>query len=365
MGSHLELRVMAPSLLVLLADLSGCSSSQPRPSTDPSQRPTSVAVAEVSESFLTRSQPEDNLDSLAVAPEHGWVIGTTKGTHQLVVFDADNGREVRRIGGEGDTHGSFRRPNGVAVVDDLVMVVERDNTRVQVLQLPDFEPVGVFGEEILQRPYGIAIHRMRDGFYDVYVTDQFEIDGADPSGDPRLAERVKQFRIAVDDGRLQSKLVRTIGETSGEGALWKVETIALDSDLNRLLVADEHERRMDVKVYTLDGVFSGVTFGSDIITSEPEGIALRPCGKNGVWVVTDQHDTVSLFHLFDRQTFDHLGVFAGEVTANTDGIAVNPLASVRFPGGAVYAVDDDSRMAAFDWRHVVEAVEKVPACASD
>jgi 3-phytase len=215
------------------------------------------------------------------------------------------------------------------------MVVERDNTRVQVLQLPDFDPVGTFGEGILRRPYGLAIHPMKDGFYDVFVTDQFEIEGVDPSGDSQLAERVKQFRIEVDDGSLQSKLVRTIGETSGDGALWKVETIALDSDLNRLLVADEHERRMDVKVYTLDGVFSGVTFGSGIITSEPEGIALRPCGKNGVWVVTDQHDTVSLFHLFDRQTFDHLGVFAGEVTANTDGIAVNPLASVRFPAGAL------------------------------
>jgi 3-phytase len=234
-----------------------------------------------------------------------------------------------------------------------------------VLQLPDFEPVGVFGGGILRRPYGIAIHPMKDGFYDVYVTDQFEIEGVDPSGDRRLAERVKQFRIAVDDRRLRAELVRTVGETSGDGALWKVETIALDADLNRLLVADEHERRMDVKVYTLDGEFSGVTFGSGIISSEPEGIALQPCGDAGVWVVTDQHDTVSLFHLFDRQTFDHLGVFAGEVTANTDGIAVNPLASVRFPGGAVYAVDDDRRMAAFDWRHVVEAVERVPACASD
>jgi 3-phytase len=363
MGSHLELRVMTPSILILLANLSGCGSPRSNPPTvEPPAQTVETAVAEVEERFLTTSLPEDNLDSLAVAPNQGWVIGTSKGTHQLVVFDADSGHEVRRVGSEGSAPGDFRRPNGIAVADDTVFVVERDNARVQLLSLPGLEPLGLVGEGVLERPYGVAIHPVRTGVFDVYVTDQFDLQLLDRQGHPRLTERVKQFRVERLNDGIRSSLIRTIGDEDGAGALWKVETIAVDPELDRLLVADEHSQRIDVKVYTLDGRFTGATFGRGILTSEPEGIALWPCGDGGVWVVTDQHETVSLFHLFDRRTLEHLGVFAGGVTANTDGIALNPLPSGAFPGGALYAVDDDRRMAAFHWTDVAKSQAELAAC---
>jgi 3-phytase len=311
---------------------------------------------EVEESLLSASRPADNLDSLAVAPAQGWVVGTTKETHQLLVLDAGDGSEVRRVGREGAGLGEFRRPNGIAIVDDLVLVVERDNARLQVLRLPNFDPVGAVGEQELRRPYGIAVHRLEGGVYDLYLTDQFEVGGLADGGDPALTGRVKQYRLETGVEHLRSRLIRSIGDPEGSGALLKVETIAVDPELDRLLVADEHSSRINVKIYTLDGRFTGTTVGDGVLTSEPEGIALWACGARGVWVVTDQHARRTLFHLFDRVTLEHLGAFSGAVTANTDGIALAQAPLAGFPDGALFAVDDDRRMAAFDWRRVASAL---------
>ena len=95
---------------------------------------------------------------------------------------------------------------------------------------------------------------------------------------------------------------------------------------------------------------------------EPEGIALAPCGEAGYWIVTDQDEAANVFHLFDRATRRHAGAFAGPATANTDGVALTRVPLPGFPHGAFYAVDDDGRLAAFDWAEVVAAGRLPEAC---
>jgi 3-phytase len=302
----------------------------------------------VDERWVTTFEAVDDVDSVAVAIDRGWVVATTKGTHQLLVLDAATGAPLRRVGAPGDEPGRFRRPNGIAVADDLVLVVERDNHRVQILGLPDFEPLGTLGEELLERPYGIAV-AARDGGVDLWVTDNFELPGRDPAGNPRLAERVKQFHVRRTAEGITAEHVRSFGETSGRGALWKVETIAVDPVRDRLLIAEESAGRMGLVVYTTDGRFTGRVVGADTFRAEPEGVGLWPDGDGGVWVATDQHAARSVFHLFDRATLEHLGAFSGAVTANTDGIAVVGPGVDGFPAGAVVAVHDDHGVAAFDW----------------
>ena len=53
----------------------------------------------------------------------------------------------------------LERPNGIAVVDDLAFVVERDNHRIQAFTLPDFTSVGTFGASVLRLPYGLVVER--------------------------------------------------------------------------------------------------------------------------------------------------------------------------------------------------------------
>ena len=99
----------------------------------------------------------------------------------MVLAVSLEGRGTARAAGPGRDPGSFDRPNGVAVVDDLVFVVERDNGRVQVLRLPGMESVATFGDDVLVRPYGITLfaagnHLTADSAgaaYRVFVTDDY------------------------------------------------------------------------------------------------------------------------------------------------------------------------------------------------
>jgi 3-phytase len=315
----------------------------------------SVDTVTVAEAWSSKPDRADNVDSVAVSVEHGWVVATTKSTHQLLVLDASTGELVRRVGSEGPGLGEFRRPNGVAIIDDLVLVVERDNHRVQVLSLPEFEPLGAIGAEVLERPYGIAVAASHVAI-DLWVTDNFELPEGDPTGNPRLAERVRRFRMVRIDGGISSELISSFGETQGEGALWKVETIAVDAANNVLLVVDETESRMGMRIYTLAGEYTGRNIGPEVFEAEPEGIRLWTDGDAGYWVATDQHAKRTVFHLFDRTTFEHRGAIIGDLTANTDGIEVTSSAVGPFADGALFAVHDDRAVTAFDWRAISAAL---------
>jgi 3-phytase len=340
-----------PVLATLIAAFAvACSSGGPAPG------PSELAAVAVPETWTSEPDRADNVDSVAVSVEQGWVLATTKSTHQLLVLDAATGELVRRFGMEGAGPGQFRRPNGIAVIGDLGLVVERDNHRVQVLALPDFEPLGVIGADVLERPYGIAVAASHVAV-DLWVTDNFELPGPDPSGDPRLAERVRRFRLVRTGDGISSELLATFGETEGDGALWKVETIAVDPANDVLLVVDETGSRMGMRIYTLDGDFTGRVIGREIFEAEPEGIGLWTSGDTGYWVATDQHERLTVYHLFDRSSFDHVGSFTGTMIANTDGIAVIDEPVGPFPDGAMFAVHDDRSVAAVDWRRIARALE--------
>src|SRR5690606_22430930 len=127
-------------------------------------------------------------------------LATGKASHRLTVFDAATGEVLRTVGGRGQAPGQFLRPNGVAVFGDHAFVTERDNRRVQVLRLPDFEPAGTFGEHELRSPYGLWLHETGPGELEVFVTDSFmygeRYDVVPPAHE--LDQRVRRYRIAFD-----------------------------------------------------------------------------------------------------------------------------------------------------------------------
>ncbi len=196
------------------------------------------------------------------------------------IHAAATGTMLRRVGGPGAGLGAFQYPNGIAVADDLLLVVERDNHRVQAMALPGFRPLGSFREDVLLRPYGIAFFRDGAGVLQVYVTDDYgnEVDppeGEDPSGD--LTRRVRHFALDTRDGGFTARLAGTFGEASGPGALHVVESIQVDEAQGILLVADEH--RFEMEVYDLQGAYLDRTLGTGPYRfGDPEGIMLYRCG---------------------------------------------------------------------------------------
>ncbi|TDK32624.1 phytase [Luteimonas terrae] len=331
---------------------------------------TARALPVVEEAFVTALTPDDNIDSPAAwtAPDGAtWVIATAKATDRLVIYDGATGETLRTFGTLGTGEGQFDRPNGVAVVDDLLFVVERDNHRVQVLRLPDFTHVATFAADALVKPYGLWVRKVDDG-YTVYVTDSYD-DGEDAQGNDilpaldTLDRRVHRYAMRTDGADFRIEALGTFGDATPEGALRVVESIWGDADNDRLLIAEEDETYAnELKVYDLEGRFTGKTIGRDVFGAQAEGIMLKTCsGGAGWWITTEQGKGQTVFHLFDRQSLAHAAAVTGRKVANTDGIWLHDVPSTRFPDGVLYAVHDDQGVVAFDWAQIARAAN-LPAC---
>jgi len=334
---------------------------------DPLLAQAGIAHEIVAEAFLTASTPEDNVDSPASwrAPDgKRWLIATGKASDRLIVYDGDTGAKLRTVGGPGTALGRLQRPNGVSVIDNYVLVVERDNHRVQMFQLPDFQPLLAFGADDLKQPYGLWVRAQRDS-YEVIVSDNY-MSQQNEDVPPPLAEldkRFKRYQLRRVPGGWQARLMETFGDTGQAGAIRIAESVFGDIEHDRLLLAEEDVATgTRLREYGLDGKYRGRDIGADLFKAQAEGMALYRCeAGTGYWIATDQFKDRSLFHVFDRVTLKHLGAFAGNKTANTDGVWLDQSAGKRFPQGVFYAVDDDQAVAAFDWREIAKALS-LPAC---
>lgn len=371
----MSLRLLNPLFATVL--LAACASS---PTVDAEREPDEVAEIDplladediphvvVAEAFTTLPAPEDNIDSPASwrAPDGSrWLLATAKTTDALVLYDGATGERLRTFGGPGTGPGKMDRPNGIAVIDDLVMVVERDNRRVQVFGLPDFESLATFGDAELQQPYGLWVRRIGDG-YEVIVSDNY-MSPEDEDLPPPLAQldhRFRRYALEPQGGRWTARLSGTFGATDAAGAVRIAESVFGDEAHDRLLLSEE-----DVAVgtrlreYGLDGRYRGRDVGAGLFKAQAEGMALFACDDgSGYWLATDQFKDRSLFHVFDRVNLAHVGAFAGQRTANTDGVWLDMSADARFPEGVFYAVDDDQGVSAFDWRDIARALS-LKGCA--
>jgi 3-phytase len=324
----------------------------------------------VGERYVTAAEPDANIDSVAVVPardgEPARLFATAKETNVIKVFDAANGSLLREIGGTGSAPDEYRRPNGVAVIDDLLVVVERDNRRVNIRSIPGDRVLAVFGEDQLRYPYGLWLQPLTEDRYRLFVTDAFEMPDESVPPNEQLDERVKTWHLVIErdgDGQpvtIHSEFEGSFGATTSPGALRVVESIFGDPAHGRLLIAEEDESPVTglvIKVYNLDGQFTGRQVGKGVFTAQAEGIALYACADgSGYWLSTDQASDRTVYHLFDRETLRHAGAFTGRTTANTDGVWLAQDGVPGFAAGAFFAVHDDQAVSAFDWAEVMQAL---------
>lgn len=323
----------------------------------------------INEIFATESDTASNLDSPGVwyhSSDSVWVIATAKAGNKLHVFDGHSGNLIKTVGATGVLPGQFARPNGIAIHENIAFVVERDNHRVQVLSLPDFKPLGYFGDTVLVKPYGISVVAKNDNSissatkFSLFITDDYELPSSTDNLNQAFQRRIKVFDVSVTVDTAIGVVNSVFGDTSRAGRLWVVESIFADPEHDNLLIADEDS--LDIKVYGVGGNFKGITFGKNVFKYEPEGISLFSCGKSGYWITTDQDRKDNRFHIFDRETFQHVGTFKGAVTSNTDGIAFIQRPVGPYRDGVLYALHDDGAVTAFSWTDIAKALKLQTAC---
>lgn len=362
---------MRPHLIwgsVCLALLTACTTTAPlRTSTHEVPKATTAVDAVIAEAWVSSENAADELDSLAVWPTedgHTWLIATAKSSHKLVVFDAETGERLRSVGSEGQGPLQFKRPNGIVVFGDLLFVAERDNHRVQVLQLPGFTSLGMIGQDVLQVPYGLWVHETGPDELELFVTDSFMADFRTGELPPMAAldQRVKRFQVQLDaQGKLDAQYLGAFGDTTQAGALRMVESIAGDPVHDRLLIAEEDRRvGSTLREYSVEGKYRERSLQH--FDADAEGIALWACDAGeGYWIAVDQLRP-TVFRVFQRDGLEPRGTFSGKVVANTDGEVLYAVGTPRFPAGALFALHDDKAVAAFDLRDVVRALRLSGRC---
>jgi 3-phytase len=345
-------------------------------STQPNE-PEQVEAVQVSQEWESSGDTYGETDSLAAwRSVRGRVLvaATAKEGDYLQVFDGRTGEFLRRIGERGSGNGQLAYPNGIVAIDrrrlgggpirkDIVLkakgrknallVVERDNSRVQAFSPDTGESLGSFGQDVLHLPYGAAISYQQDDTY-LFVTDT----------EVKPEETVKVFRLRNDGPHITGEFVRSFGDTEGDGRITEAESIAIDDMHDQVLLCDEGKARHNVKVYRRDGTFTGCTLAGDLIRGDPEGIVVFEQGEEGVIILTDQRKTVSIWHVFDRQSHEHLGAFTGKpVVANTDGICLFANKFEGFPLGAMFAVNNDADIRCYCLATILEAISRETLCS--
>ncbi len=322
-----------------------------------------VAIKEV---YQTIRNEEDNVDSPAFwrkGNDEFWLISTCKGSHSLLVDDASTGKNIKKIGKLGNELGEFSRPNGIFIIDSLLFVVERDNHRIQVLTLPEFQPIATLGDSLLIKPYGIFVNKLDNSLYNIYITDNYETDIGKTPDDSLLNHRVHIYQFSYSNEQSEKKLLKTFGDTLGIGVLHIVESVWGDPENNIILFSEEDTSQSSLKVYDLDGNFLNKTFGEKLFLGQVEGITLYECSNNkGIWIVTDQSHQKNRFLLFDRNSFKYLGSFNGENTTNTDGIWLEQRPFGNFSMGAFFAVNNDGNVSAFDFYEILSKLKLENYC---
>ncbi|MDR0351482.1 MAG: hypothetical protein LBH49_02435 [Puniceicoccales bacterium] len=292
-------------------------------------------IEKIVELWMTPQNHSDNLDSVACAGNRIYV--TAKNDHTIQMYDARNGVPLGRFGGKGDDMGQLNRPNGVAAIDNLLFVTERDNSRIQVFSIPDYAHICTFGEDILFRPYGIFVCKV-DDYYLVYITD----DGKTKKSENDDARRIVTF-ILDEEMNQMDPLQFGIKDEFGVGEFGKLESIYGNLDNKTLLIADEKSN--ELKLYSFDGEYLNKKINSEFFSQgDPEGVWFFKKDGRSYWLAVEQRKKkTTIFHVFDAQTLAHVKSFSGIYTKNTDGICISEMNGRLI----LYAVNDDQAVTAF------------------
>lgn len=346
-------------ILVIIASFLSCSAKEDIKRNDKNEENIenieNIEFNTITEDKYSKWDETDNVDSPAFFTRNdtNYIVTTAKETDKLIFYNANTLEITHTFGKTGSKEGQFRRPNGIWVIDSLLLVVERDNHRVQVFNYNNMKTLGYVGYEKLKKPYGIAVFKSKK-LYNILVTDDYESDDEKmPVDFSILDKRIQHYILDLSKG-FKSDFIRYIGETKENSALKVVESIYADPINNKILIADESNYSKNIKIYSLDEGKFIKNIGDGLFKYQAEGIALYDCGNGkGYWFTTDQSEGNNTFHIFDRKTFDYITSFKSKVTQNTDGIWLTQTKTSTYPEGIFIPVNNDGGVSVYNLKELL------------
>ena len=248
-----------------------------------------------------------NVDSIAVINNN--VLVTSKEKNLILILDDKSGKLI-------DTWKGFNRPNGILAFDKYVLIIERDNKRVQLFEYSTRKLLDTWGHGFLKKPYGGTVKKLYNG-YQILVTDDMT---------KSIYSIIYKFKNGVLSRDSSSVWKRLSFAT-------KLESLYYDCNKDLLLVADE--AREIVLIYDFKSKSMIDSFGERILTGEPEGISKW----KDYYIITNQSKTDNKFYIVNED-FDIFHILKIKGVSNTDGITVN--------NNFLYVINDDLQVVKFN-----------------
>ena len=252
-----------------------------------------------------------NLDS--ITSWENLILVSSKKNHSILCFDKENGMLLDTIGSKGFDHDKFNRPNGIKVINDYLFIVERDNKRCQIVDMKSKQGISYFGFKNLKKPYGID-GIFYNGQYIIFITD-------------KKKQLVFKFNIILKDNEIK----RISSEEFIKLSDSKLESILLDEESNRILIADENKKK--VKIFTLAGIL--IDNIENIFQGDPEGIIKT----DNNYIFTDQIEDGTYFHVFNKSNLKYSHTLHNNLIKNSDGL--------HYSDNYLYTIHDDCSLVKF------------------
>lgn len=292
-----------------------------------------------------------------------WLLITDKEKGKVIVLDAATGQRITMFREPAIGRGQLQNPTAIAVADTFTIVLDRETHKIEVFSLPGFEYMGAFTHEKINEPRAITFSKINGG-YELFVSGICPDEKEESMPDKRSYYQVHHFKLKIEDDTIETTHLNTFGDNSGEGMLYKAETLLLDRPMNRLLIADQYNMKRNIKIYTPDGKFTGQVIPSKYFKYQPKGMALwsRDSDTSGYYITTDQDVMNNHFLVFDRKTLNYSGRFEGEITRNTNDITLTRQTMGQFPHGVFYTLNAENSITAIEWNTIASALDLAKSC---
>jgi 3-phytase len=244
----------------------------------------------------------------------------------------------------------FDFPDGIAVIDDVVIVVERERHRVQVLRLPDYQSLGFIGEEELIQPAGLYVYSVVPGYYHLYITDESDPLEDEPPTDGDARHRIKHYTFSVRNEVVKSVLSRSFGIVGDPGMPYpdNLTAIAFDPDALR---SDNEEDFLRMNSWMPEEMDEPGAPGQ-YKTAEFRQVGLSDSLEAAIQGY--DRDKNSSFKLGGTVNYRYIESFSGTGGDRIDDNAMTRENFEDFPDELSYAVHEDGSVSSFAWKDITD-----------
>ncbi len=256
-----------------------------------------------------------DLDSICVVnnDKQTHVLVTSKSTNSILVFDYKSGKLVTKWVDK------WNRPNGIANYKNYVGIVERDGKKLSIYNYLTKEKLFVWGQNILEKPYGISMGFANNYLY-VLITD----DGN---------KTVHKLTFQINKENTALNLIETIPIIKLDFRS-KLESIYLDINKNKILLADESKYLIYIYEFASSKLLDII--GKEYFTNEPEGISKY----SNYYICTQQSKTDNRFYFLNQDNYQlEFQIADNANVSNTDGICVFE--------NTLFVINKDSQLVAY------------------